>query len=133
MGYVPDCFKTQEMCNEAVATINNPAVFFLVPDHFKTQEMYNEAFKVDLWSLYDIPDNLTTQGMCDDAVGSNLHSLQFVPDWFVTEQQIKVWHDSDDWHDNDELIEWYKNYKKGKAQKVKIRKNFCLLLDTLIV
>ena len=95
--------------------------------------MYNEAFKVDLWSLYDIPDNLTTQGMCDDAVGSNLHSLQFVPDWFVTEQQIKVWHDSDDWHDDDELIEWYKNYKKRKAQKAKIRKNFCLLLDTLIV
>ena len=131
MGYVPDSFKTEEMCNEAVC--NNPAVFFLVPDHFKTQEMYNEAFKVDLWSLYDIPDNLTTKGMCDDAVGSNLHSLQFVLDWLVTEQQIKVWHDSDDWHDDDELIEWYKNYKKRKAQKAKIRKNFCLLLGTLIV
>ena len=43
--------------------------------------------------------------MCDKAVGSDSYSLQFVPDWFVIEQQIKIWHDSDDWHDDDELIE----------------------------
>ena len=119
LGYVLDHLKTQEMCNEAVC--NNPAVFFLVPDRFKTQEMCNEAIEVDLWSLYDVPDHLKTQKMCDKAVGSDSYSLQFVPDWFVIEQQIKIWHDNDDWHDDDELIEWYDGYKKRKAQKAKIK------------
>ena len=59
--------------------------------------------------------------MCDDEVRNYPFSLQFVPDWFVTQQQIKIWHDSDDWHDDNEIIEWYKGYKKRKAQKASIK------------
>ena len=59
--------------------------------------------------------------------------MQFVPDWFVTEQQIKIWHDSDNWHDDDELIEWYDGYKKHKAQKEKIKEELLPIIWHLIV
>ena len=55
--------------------------------------------------------------MCDAAVREDSLSLQYVPDWFVTQQQVKIWHDDKD--DDDELIEWYNAYKKLKAQKQK--------------
>ena len=45
-----------------------------------------------------------------------------IPDWFVTHQQIKIWHDSNKYCDDDELIKGYKGYKKRKAQKVQIKK-----------
>ena len=34
---IPDHFKTQEMCNNAISI--SPDSWFLVPDHFKTQEI----------------------------------------------------------------------------------------------
>ena len=50
--------------------------------------------------------------------------LEFVPDWFVTHQQLKLWHDNDD----DEITEWYDGYQKRKTQKVKRRRvnAYCL-------
>ena len=51
-----------------------------------------------------------------------LFSLQFVPDWFVTQQQFDIWYDNDYVYNNDnEIIEWYKDYEKRKAQKAKIK------------
>ena len=48
-------------------------------------------------------------------------SLVCVPNWFVTEEQLKLWQDSYDWHNDDEVIGWYEDYKKRKAQKAKIK------------
>ena len=59
--------------------------------------------------------------MCDKAVRDDAFSLVCVPDWFVLQWQFKLWHDSNDWHDDDEIIGWYKDYKKRKAQKVLIK------------
>ena len=39
MAYAPDCSKTQEICNEAVA--HNPCTLRFIPDHFRTLEMCN--------------------------------------------------------------------------------------------
>ena len=47
--------------------------------------------------------------------------MQFVPDWFATQQQLKIWHDDDDYCNDDELIEWYNGYQKRKAQKAQIK------------
>ena len=47
--------------------------------------------------------------------------LQLVPDWFVTQEQLKLWHGSDDWHDDDEVIGWHDGYKKRKVQNAKIK------------
>ena len=59
--------------------------------------------------------------MCDKAFWEHIFSLQYVFDWFVTQQQLKLWHDYDDYCNDDKLIEWYEGYKKRKAQKAKIK------------
>ena len=43
--------------------------------------------------------------MCDTAVEEDQCALEFVPDWFVIHQQVKIWHDNDD-YDDDDIIEW---------------------------
>ena len=93
--HVPDHIKTQEICNEVVSTY--PCLLEHVSDHLKTQEMCNKAF----W---------------EDTI-----SLQYIPDWFVTQQQVKLWYDTDDYCNDDKLIEWYDGYKKRKAQKAKVK------------
>ena len=35
--------------------------------------------------------------MCNEAVEFDPSSLRFVSDCFVTQQQLKLWHHSDDW------------------------------------
>ena len=59
--------------------------------------------------------------MCDKIVKDDSYSLKFVPDWFATQQQLKIWHDDNDYYDDDELIEWYEGHQKRKAQKSKIK------------
>ena len=79
----------------------NPAGFFLVPDCFKTEEMCNDGVDVNPQQLYDVPDYLKTQNMYDEVVqglifstvGWSLH----VPDWFITQEQLEIWHD-DEWY-----------------------------------
>ena len=46
----------------------DPWVLRFIPDCFKTQEMCIEALEVGLWQLKDIPDHFKTQDICDDAV-----------------------------------------------------------------
>ena len=59
--------------------------------------------------------------MCNEAVGDDVFSVVYVPDWFVTQQLIKSWHDNDNYHDNDEIIESYESYQKCKAKKATIK------------
>ena len=67
------------------------------------------------------PDRFKTREMCEKAVEKYLWLLKYVPDWFLAHQQIKIWHDNDDYCNDDELIEWYQGYQKRKAQKAKIK------------
>ena len=53
--------------------------------------------------------------MCDKTVKDDCYSLQFVPDWFVTQQQLKIWHHDDDYCNYDERVEWHNGYQKRKA------------------
>ena len=69
-----------------------------------------------------VPDRLKTREMCEKAVEKYLWLLKYVPDWFLTHQQIKIWHDNDDYCNDDELIKWYNAYKKRKAQKAQIKR-----------
>ena len=49
--------------------------------------------------------------MCNGAVRKGLFICSMFPDWFVTQQQIKIWQDDSEYHDNnDEIIEWYDGY-----------------------
>ena len=59
--------------------------------------------------------------MCDKAVTDHFF-LQNVTDWFVTQQQIKLWYEGSEYHDDDnEIIEWYEGHQKRKARKAKIK------------
>ena len=59
--------------------------------------------------------------MCIRAVEAGLGLLGYVSDWFVTQQQIKVWRDDDEYCDDDERIEWHDDYQKRRADKAKIK------------
>ena len=48
--------------------------------------------------------------MCDKTVRRGPFPLQYVLNWFVTQQQVKIWHDNSDDHDKNRLIEWYDSY-----------------------
>ena len=65
--------------------------------------------------------------MCNKAVEDDPSSLQYVPDWFVTQQLLDVWFDDDYWYHDDEIIVWYKGYKKRKVQKAKIKEELLLV------
>ena len=43
--------------------------------------------------------------MCDKTVKDDPFSLWFVSDWFVTQQQLKIWPDDDDYCSDDKIIE----------------------------
>ena len=60
--------------------------------------------------------------MCDGVVQTDSYSLQFVPDWFVTQEQLEIWHNDDDYCTAIEIIEWCKRYEKRKGQKASTKK-----------
>ena len=69
-----------------------------------------------------VPDQYKAKEIGDDVVQRYPSSLQFVPDRFVTQQQIKIWHDYRcPCHNEDSLLKWYNDYYKRKAQKAKIK------------
>ena len=102
LRFIPDHLKTREMCNYIMHI--NLAAFFLIPDRVKAQEMCIKAVEKDPWQLYCVPDHLKTKEMCDEAVRDHSFSLQYVPNWFVTQQQVKIWHDDSEYYydDNDD-------------------------------
>ena len=75
--FVPDRFKTREMCDKAVDTC--PFVFDFVPDQYIIQELCDKIVSEDPFILKYI----------DKAVDSCLLVLKFVPDWFVTRKIIE--------------------------------------------
>ena len=91
LEYVPDQYKTQEMCNETVE--KSPRMLKYVPDLFVTQEMCNEAVQSDPWMLKYVPDSFVTQEMCNEAVKKR----------------------------PDVVLRWYKGYEQRKPQKLKIK------------
>lgn len=75
-----------------------------------------------------VPAQYVKQEVCADAVRDEPFSLQYVPDWFLTQQQIKIWHDDDYYCNYDKFIQWYNGCKKRKPQKAKIKYKLVLLL-----
>ena len=115
------------------------AILCMLEYDYKPQERYDEAWRrrgiyliricikardvdIEPWFLRVVPDCFKTREMCEKAVKKCLYLLKYVPDWFVTHQQIKKWHDNDDYCNYDKLTEWYEGYKKRKAQKAQIKK-----------
>ena len=58
---IPDCFKTQEMCDEAKA--RSPHMLRHVPDLFKAQEMCDKANEKNPQGLEDVSDHFKAENM----------------------------------------------------------------------
>ena len=84
--------------------------------------MCDATVEVDPWQLYDVPDHLKTQELCIKAIELDPFSLQYVPKWWVSQLHIELWNSDDYYCNDDEVTEWYKGYKKQKAQKASIKK-----------
>ena len=72
--------------------------------------MCTKSIEVNSWQLHYVPDHIKTQALRNNAVEEEPSSLKHVPDYFVTQKQLKIWHDGDDYCKDDELIEWYEDH-----------------------
>ena len=98
-----------------------PYALGYVPDNFKTQKMRKKATEEDPWQLHTTPDRFKNQEMCDKVVEAGPYQLKDVHDWFVTDEEIKIWRDDNNYCNDHELIKWYKRYQKRKAQKAPVK------------
>ena len=57
--------------------------------------------------------------MCGETMREEPSCLPYVPDWFVTQQQIELWDDVDDYCNNHGIIELYDGYKNARLKKHK--------------
>ena len=77
--------------------------------------MRDKAIEIDPFIFCFVPDNRKTQEMCIRAVEQSVGLLGYVPDWFVTQGKLKIWHDDNDYCNNNKLLEWYDGYQKRKT------------------
>ena len=76
----------------------------------KTQNMCIDTARIEPYTLEYIPDWYKTYQMCIKAVKEFRWLLEFVPDhlktenWFLTQQQVKIWHNGNNFYDKDETI-----------------------------
>ena len=127
LKYIPDHLRIREMCNTIMRIM--PEAFHRIPDRFKKQEMCIKVVEVDPLSLGNVFDHLKTREMCDAAVKEDSSSLIYVPDWFVTQQQVKLWHDDDDFYDDImRLLSGTMVIKNVRPKRQKMKKSYGLLL-----
>ena len=67
------------------------ATLRFVPDHFKTPDMCSKAVRMNPWPLKYVPDHLKTQDMCDEVVAHNLSNLRFVRCAMMLRSWIEAW------------------------------------------
>ena len=95
--YVPECYKTQEMCGKAVDTCFFFCISFcsrLIFCSRLTYEMYDRVVSKDPFMLIYCHNRYKTQTMCDEAVDDCLAPLKLIPDWFVTSKTLEKFHDA---------------------------------------
>ena len=58
---------------------DKPEALKYIPNHFKTQEMCEKVVENEPYSLKFVPDHFKTEKLCDQAIKDDSSSLQFVP------------------------------------------------------
>ena len=79
LQYVPDEYKTQEMCNNTA--IRNAMMIKYVPQQYKTQEMCGRAVAEERWVLRYMPDHYKTQEISEQLRRGHGHWNMF---WIST-------------------------------------------------
>ena len=83
--FVPECYKNQQMCYKAVNRCF--FVFDSIPDQYKTQEICDIVVSLYPFLIVYCPDKYKTKKICH--VDDCLVALEFIPDWFVSSKMIK--------------------------------------------
>ena len=86
----------QEAYDEAVARRQSP-----LPEIYLIRIKAKDV-DIEPRFLLFVPDHFKIYEMCEKAVKKYLWLLKYVPDWFVTHERIKIWHDNDDYYNDDE-------------------------------
>ena len=109
------------MCNGLVE--DQASLLGRVPDCLKTQKMCDKAMCQELYMLWHVPDHFKTHEMCEKAFEKNLRPLKYVPDWFVTDQKIYkvIKYITGRYCLFEDIIKWHEGYKKLQAQKAQIK------------
>jgi hypothetical protein len=81
--YVPDKFKTVQMCEWAVSNFGQALEF--VPEQFKTEALCELAVSKFGQALEFVPEQFKTEALCELAVSRFGQALGFVPEQFKTE------------------------------------------------
>ena len=66
-----------------------PFTFDAVPDRYKTQEMCDQAVSNDPFTLTHYLHIYKTQEMCHKAVDDFKPALKFIPNWFVNSDIVE--------------------------------------------
>ena len=77
-------------CDKAICNYAHASEF--VPDCYKTQQMCERVVSTDRFMLIQCPNRYKTQKMRDKAVDNYLAALKFIPDWFVTRKRLEKLH-----------------------------------------
>ena len=83
LRYVPDQYKTQQMCDKV--NLENGETLKSVPYCYKNQEMCNKAVENYPHELEFVPECYKTQKMCDSCQYSSFCN-KFVPEYFMTQK-----------------------------------------------
>ena len=108
--YVPDRFKTQEMCDYLVR--KHCYMSEDAPDRLKTKEMCDVVVKMDSYLFYVILNQFKTLKMCKEVVQDDPILTECVLDWFVRGKMFKKCQNEGG---------WFEVSKQHKAQKIKIK------------
>ena len=87
MQFVPECYKTHEMCDKTVDFW--PFVIDSVADWYKAQEICDKVASSDHFMLKYCVDRYKTKEMYDKTVAAFLPTLKFIPDLFVMKKGFK--------------------------------------------
>ena len=89
LEWVPETYKTQKKCNEAVK--DYPYLLKLFTDQCTTQEMYNQGEREDSRLLEFVSTDLNIQEMCNRSVKKNPWSLIYAPNRYLRLPERDVW------------------------------------------
>ena len=64
-------------------------VFEYIPNWYKTPEMCEKVVSEDLFLIVYCPDKYKTQRMCDEVADDSLAALKLIPDWLVISKMNK--------------------------------------------
>ena len=84
LKYVPDCYKNQEMCNKVVE--NYPYTLEYFPECYKTKEMCRRAVRRCFFVSNVIPDKYKTQEICNLAVSLYFSFMVYCPYKYLTQE-----------------------------------------------